>query len=264
MAETTKIQWCDHTFNPWIGCTKVNEGCKNCYAERAVPTRTFHVRWGPDGARYRTKWDGPPRWNRAAIRDGERRKVFCASLADVFEDRAELVPWQSDLFRLIDRCVNLDWLLLTKRPENIRRMWPGGRRDHCWLGTSIANQRNLDEFAPRLLAARGLAPVLFLSIEPLLAPVDLSRFLSPEPLVDWAIVGGESGPHARPCAVEWVRDITRQCQAAGIAVFVKQLGSDPLHLEGGRRVTFLDKKGGDPSEWPADLRVRQWPGGEST
>ena len=126
MAENTKIQWCHHTWNPWIGCTKVNEGCQNCYAENLMDTRYHRVQWGPNGTRSRTKtWRDPLKWNRAAKQAGEKRKVFCASLADVFEDRPELVPWRSEMFDVIDQCQNLYFLLLTKRPENIQRLWKG-------------------------------------------------------------------------------------------------------------------------------------------
>lgn len=261
MAENTKIQWCDHTFNPWIGCAKVNEGCQNCYAENLMDARYHKVRWGPSGTRQRTKtWNDPPKWNRAAVAADERRKVFCASLADVFEDRDELAPWRSDLFRLIDRCQNLDFLLLTKRPENIRRMWQGPNRGNCWLGTSVANQKNLDECGPRLLAARGLGPYLFLSIEPQIGLIDLSRFLFPMPVFDWVIVGGESRQGGEPRAfnLDWARLIVRQCREAAVPCFVKQMGSNAY--DGGRiPLRFADSHGGDLREWPEELRVRQCP-----
>jgi protein gp37 len=267
MAENTKIQWCHHTFNPWIGCAKVAEGCQNCYAENLMDTRYHRVQWGPNGTRNRTKtWGDPPRWDRQAGAVGERRKVFCASLADVFEDRAELSPWRSDLFRLIDRCPNLDFLLLTKRPENIRRMWEGPNRGNCWLGTSIANQKNADDFVPRLLSATGLGPVLFLSLEPQIGRVDLSRFLFPMPAVQWVIVGGESrqGGEPRQFNIEWARLIVNQCREAAVPVFVKQFGSvavGPDERRPGtvRALRLADSHGGDMAEWPEDLRVRQCP-----
>lgn len=261
MAEVTKIQWCDHTFNPWIGCTKVNEGCKFCYAETLMDTRYGRVKWGPQGTRSRTKtWKDPLRWNRTAGQQNLRAKVFCASLADVFEDRAELAPWRSELWQLIDRCQNLDWLLLTKRPENIRRMWEGPNRGNVWLGTSIANQANAEEWVPRLLGCTGLAPILFLSVEPQIGPVDLSRFFFPQPTIHWVIVGGESRQgHGEPRLfhVEWARRIVQQCREATVPCFVKQLGSN-CHLQG-RRLPLQDLHGGNWTEWPADLRVRQCP-----
>jgi protein gp37 len=269
MAEHTKIQWCDHTFNPWIGCAKVNEGCRFCYAETLMDTRYGRVQWGPNGTRSRTKtWGQPLKWNREAIALGERRKVFCASLADVFEDFPGTVrgpdilgPWRSDLFKLIDQCQQLDWLLLTKRPENIRRMWEGPNRRNVWLGTSVANQRNLDEFLPRLLSARGLGPCLFLSIEPQIGRIDLSRFLFPCPVVDWVIQGGESKQghgEPRPFDLSWARLTIQQCREARIPVFVKQLGSNAKNYLG-RDYQTKDSHGGDWEEWPEDLRVRECP-----
>lgn len=262
MAEQTKIQWCHHTFNPWIGCTKVSEGCKNCYAEALMDTRYHRVQWGPQGTRSRTKtWGDPKRWNRAAVSQGEKHKVFCASLADVFEDRAELEPWREDLFNLIDQCQNLHWLLLTKRPENVLRMWSGGRRENCWIGTSIANQPNADECVDRLLANRQLAPILFLSVEPQVGAIDLSPWLFPRPLVDWVIIGGESsqgGHEARPFKQAWARLLVEQCGLSGVPVFVKQMGSTAFGYDG-KRLLLKDSHGGDMAEWPEELRVRECP-----
>lgn len=301
MAEHTKIQWCDHTFNPWVGCSKVNEGCKNCYAENLMDTRYGRVEWGPNGTRSLTKtWDDPLRWNREARQSGKGRKVFCASLADVFEDwqgpiqdsrgrRLFLNPhanWtgrhtthtrmvvpdgtgrpltmddlRANLFRLIDCCPNLHWLLLTKRPENVRQMWRGPNRRNVWLGTSVANQANADEWIPRLLANRGLSKYLFLSVEPQIGCIDLSRFLYPQPSVDWVIVGGESRQGraaARKFSTEWARLIVRQCAEASVPCFVKQLGSD-VEDAGRHSLRLADQHGGDWGEWPEDLRVRECP-----
>lgn len=293
MAENTKIQWCDHTFNPWVGCSKVHTGCKLCYAEALMAKRYGRVQWGPDGTRSRTKtWGDPVRWNRQAAADGTRRKVFCASLADVFEDRAELRPWRADLFRLIDATPHLDWLLLTKRPENVPAMWHTRtlvdgfgrtwgeteptrqlfRRDNVWLGTSVSDQATADEWVYRLRDnCRRYARFLFLSVEPLIGPIDFtdapanpeesmmgqwSTLTSPTP-IDWVIVGGESdqgGEKARPCEVEWVRSVVSQCRVESVPVFVKQLGS-----EWAKSNKAEDKHGGDPAEWPDDLRVRECP-----
>lgn len=254
MGEKTGIAWTDHTFNPWIGCAKVAPECAHCYAEGYG--QRFGVAWGPQGTRRRTSesnWKEPLRWDRAARRDGVRRRVFCASLADVFEDRADIEPWRRDLFDLIEECHGLDWLLLTKRPENVREMAHRWRCDwpvHVWLGTSAGTQETLDRALPHLLRVNG-PQVRFLSAEPLLGQLDLpvlyqSMGPSYSPL-DWVIVGGESGPRARPCSVEWVRSIVRQCKSAGVPVFVKQ-----IRLADGRLSH-------DPAEWPADLRVREYP-----
>lgn len=270
MAEHTEIAWCHSTFNPWIGCSKVAQGCTNCYAE-AFSKRTGMAKWGPAGTRVKTSesyWRQPLKWNRDAEAAGERRRVFCASLADVFEDwdgniidhTGELLlvgEVRQALFRLIDQTPWLDWLLLTKRPENIRRMWPPvpwtteasfcqKPRPNVWLGTSIANQSDADRNLAALLGCRELAPVLFVSAEPLLGPVDLKHVqhegvvefdalngthgvLRPHrgesPRLDLVIVGGESGHHARPMHPAWARSLRDQCVAASVPFFFKQWGA---------------------------------------
>jgi protein gp37 len=169
------------------------------------------------------------------------------------------------LFDVMECTSALTWQMLTKRVENITRMVPRHWLDrwppHVWAMTSVEDQERADQRIPELLKVP--ATVRGLSVEPLLGPIKLNPQLwwraGGKSAISWVIIGGESGPKARPCAVEWVRDLVRQCQAAGVAVFVKQLGADVLHLDGGRRVSFRDKKGGDMSEWPADLRVRQFP-----
>lgn len=293
MGEHSAIEWTDHTFNPWIGCAKVSPGCKHCYAETLMDTRYGRVEWGVHGTRVRTSpanWRKPVRWNRQAEESGVRARVFCASLADVFEDRDELEPWREDLFDLIHVTPSLDWQLLTKRPENVLAMVGRERMavlaDNLWIGTSVENQEHADLRIPELLKIP--AAVRFLSCEPLLGPVQLRQswcdFLEgwdtdaeegwdgePEPVqvqterVDWVIAGGESGPGARPCDVAWIRDLVRQCREADVPPFVKQLGvrpiedgcSDPGHTPSLDRVN--DSKGGDWSEWPEDLRVREMP-----
>ena len=207
MGKNSAIEWTHHTFNPWIGCTKVSAGCANCYAERDMDHRLHRVQWGPAGTRSLTSpdyWKQPLRWNREAQAAGERRRVFCASLADIFEDRPELAQPRMQLFSLIFRTPHLDWLLLTKRPD-VAAVWlsrqntPGlvqayacmdakpGDVEQCaewfldhpmewplpnvWLGTSVENQATADERIPHLLAAP--ARIRFLSAEPLLGPVNL-------------------------------------------------------------------------------------------
>lgn len=425
MAEDTKITWCDATFNPWIGCSKVHAGCANCYAEADFDKRRHHAQWGPNGTRVltsATNWKKPLAWNRAALwrcrdcgfsgpvaptADPEficcgncgcqvnvpRQRVFCASLADVFEQwdgpvirhgsgageqlwrcpddchwfadsegdctycdtrmrPAALADVRKELFGLIDETPNLDWLLLTKRPENIRRMvpyrecttcdgsgevpdWNGDPvsgtacgspcpecevinmqyRENVWLGTSVSDQETADRAVPELLKCRELAPVLFLSVEPLLGPVDLSEWLQEpcpdcdgsgnlgrivdpgfayppnstgriatcelcggtserdgrgfvyRPAIDWVIVGGESGPNARPCDIAWIESIVAQCEAAGVPCFAKQLGANSIAWTETANLgvpellhpKWVDPKGGDPSEWPESLRVQQFP-----
>jgi protein gp37 len=275
MGQVTKIEWCDHTFNPWIGCSKVSAGCTNCYAEALMDKRWGKVQWGDKGTRQRTSaanWREPIKWNKAAKEAGERRRVFCASLADVFEDRDELIRWRKELFDLIYATPDLDWLLLTKRPENIIPMiggesgtgaanlpeiWP-----NIWLGTSVEDQKNADARIPHLLVCP--AAVHFLSCEPLLGPIDLRSInlgigenidkadgppqhftfdsldgTSPGgSRINWVIIGGESGHSARPCRLDWIFDIVHQCKAAGTACFVKQIGSVPMEIPPGKRAPF--------------------------
>lgn len=218
MGENTQIEWCDHTFNPWTGCTKISPGCRNCYAEKNRARFGFNDEWGPSGVRRRTgagNWSKPLAWNRRLEGTGERETVFCASLADVFENRPELVEWRADLLDLVRATPNLDWLILTKRPENIATEW---RIEHnVWLGTSVETQAQ----ASRIQAlTAGVAPtVAFLSCEPLLGPLDIDLGG-----IDWVIAGGESGPGARPMNPEWARSLQAQCEIAGAAFLFKQWG----------------------------------------
>ena len=228
MGEQTGIEWADHTFNPWIGCTKVSAACDNCYAERWGAR--FGVQWGNHDRR-RTSvatWRQPLTWNHAAKAAGVRRRVFCASLADVFDNQ---VPdqWRWDLFDLIGQCPDLDWMLLTKRPQNIEKMLPGPLLpfyQNVWIGTTVENQGEADRRIPHLL--RTVAARRFLSCEPLLSPLDLWLYLDPLRLfarhIDLVIVGGESGPGARPMHPDWARSLRDQCSAADVPFFFKQHG----------------------------------------
>jgi protein gp37 len=218
MGENSKIEWTDHTFNPWVGCMKVSPGCKNCYAEELMTRKgRWANTWGPAQTSERIKtsddnWRKPLRWNRQAQKEGRRFKVFCASLADVFEDNPQVYDWRLQLFSLISETPNLDWQILTKRPEFARAffekrphlLWP-----NVWLGTSVENQEQADKRTPELL--RTPAQVRFLSCEPLLEPVRLADAWLYDYVtdrrdacfIDWVIVGGESGPQARPMHPDW-------------------------------------------------------------
>jgi protein gp37 len=325
MAENTKIEWAHHTFNPWIGCTKVSPACMHCYSERDFDHRLGQVQWqwGPNGTRVLTgseNWAKPLKWDRDAQKKFEvaqaqwvsdccwfgtknypepelkqfRKRVSCASLADVFEDwqgpmldsiggevRIEgpdgpgrlmtMHDVRTRLFALIDATPNLDWLLLTKRPENIRKMYlsqhlDGGTtgrirelmdegeskdvhpyfRRNVWLGVSVENQEYADKRIPELLRCRDLSPVLFLSCEPLLGDLEIEPFLSLDATeccpgceeigcncgaIDWVIAGGESGPEARPSKPDWFRSLRDQCQTAGVPFLFKQWGEFGEHLE---------------------------------
>lgn len=294
MGAETGIAWCDHTHNEWIGCLKISAACASCYAEVSTPTRVLRAKglevWGPatTTARHRTSEANrrkPFAWNRAAKRDGVRRKVFCSSLSDVFEDHPMLAPWRADLWRTIEACDGLDWQLLTKRPESILRMvpeswlraWPA----HVWIGTTVEDQRRAEERIPHLLAVP--ARVRFLSCEPLLEAVDLSQWLfvdgeddwcgcglgaraiigegvhrcaacgASEPAacgaISWIIAGCESGPGARPMNEAWVRALRDQCAAAGVPFFYKQR-LDPK----GRKVSLPLLDGVQHAAFPGGAR----------
>lgn len=275
MSENSKTEWTDHTFNPWEGCQKVSPGCDHCYAE----TRNTRfsggtaVNWGPVAPRRRTSaanWRKPLAWNAAHTeffaQHGRRQRVFCASLADVFDNAID-PAWRPDLFRLIEATPNLNWLLLTKRIGNAHQMigealitiagdtsllpsWPW---PNVWLGASIVNQVEADRDIVKLLATP--AAVRFLSMEPLLGPVDLTTVackpcptsagnlwmdtttgayeccsrcdytgIGDEKGIDWVIVGGESGSGARPMHPDWARSLRDQCAAAGVPFLFKQWG----------------------------------------
>ena len=244
MGKDSSIEWTDHTFNPWIGCAKVSPGCVNCYAETLMDRRYGRVQWGVNGTRSRTSeayWRQPLQWNEDAMRTGVRPSVFCGSLCDWLEDRPDTNAWRVDLLRLIEKTRHLDWLMLTKRPAHAMSLveYDGSHRGwfernpHVWFGVSIENQEQADKRIPLLLGIP--ARVRFLSVEPLLGPVDLAErgrgWLFVNELADgrrtgihWVIVGGESGPHARPMHPDWARSIRDQCQAAGVPFFFKQWG----------------------------------------
>lgn len=286
MSEQTKIEWADSTFNPWTGCTKISPACDHCYAESWSNRAGQTVgKWGPGAPRVRTSaanWKHPERWNREPFWQCEncrwrgddrevkkgghcpgcaygvlapaRRRVFCASLADVFDNEVD-PAWRAELFALIANTPNLDWLLLTKRIGNVASMIaaPGmqkcGLPPNVWLGATICNQAEADRDIPKLLATP--ASVRFLSIEPMLGQVDLyaaipcdhetgiqcpdtgawecsrcERQTAVEHLegLDWVICGGESGPHARPMHPDWARSLRDQCADASVPFLFKQWG----------------------------------------
>ena len=247
MAKDSKIEWTHHTFNPWWGCAKVSPACTHCYAE-AWAKRVGSTVWGKDAPRRffgDAHWNDPVRWHREALLQGVRRRVFCASMADVFERRAELHPWRDRLWRLIEATPSLDWLLLTKRPHNVHSMVPWGASwpENVWLGCTAENQLWADKRVPALLEAP--AHVRFLSCEPLLGPLNLSRYLSADPAqsIHWVIAGGESGAHSRPMNPEWVRGLRNDCQSAKAAFHFKQWGHwvpEELLTEQQRNVIVLD------------------------
>jgi protein gp37 len=270
MAENSNIEWTDHTFNPWIGCQKVSPGCDHCYAETwdARGLQQRESRWGPHASRTRTSpanWRKPLAWDKAAKASGNRARVFCASLADVFDNHGSILPeWRADLWALIAETPHLDWLMLTKRPQNITKMLPGLGMElgwgtpawgdgwpNVWLGTTVENQTEADRRIPHLLSVP--AKVRFLSCEPMLGPIDLTALSRPAGLgtheysaldcdvdpeddgdwhgatINWVICGGESGPAARPMHPDWARSLRDQCDFAGVPFHFKQWGEFAPH-----------------------------------
>ncbi|MFN5515037.1 MAG: DUF5131 family protein [Cyanobacteriota bacterium] len=230
MSQQSPIEWTDHTFNPWWGCTKVSAGCAHCYAE-AFSNRYGHSVWGPEAERRffgEKHWQEPLRWNSAAQQARQRAKVFCASMADVFEDNPKLNPEREKLWRLIQQTPWLDWQILTKRPENILQMSPWHRHwpDNVWIGTSVENQLAADQ---RILHLKRVpAAIRFLSCEPLLGPINEINLVD----IHWVIVGGESGPNFRPINVEWVRNLRDRCRERQVAFFFKQWGGRTSKSQG--------------------------------
>lgn len=252
MGVSTGITWCDHTFNPFIGCQKVSPACHHCYAEVSSPVNVSRKigleLWGPaeNGAVRRVAsdrmWQQPRYWNAQAEKAGQRRRVFCASLADVFEHfegkivshdgthRVELTLdiLRRQLFAMIDETPWLDWLLLTKRPQNIGPKMPktkdGSIRRNVWLGTTAENQRYLDLRVPQLV--RNKAVLHFVSIEPMLQRISLGQHAHG---LGWVIVGGESGSDCRPLHPWWVHILRQECNNYGIPFHFKQWGGWQPH-----------------------------------
>ncbi len=267
MAENSAIEWCTHTFNPWIGCQAVSPACAHCYARRLVN------RWGADfdGVRRVTSdanWKKPLTWQRRReaelhLQLGTHQPVgngipaiFCGSLCDAFEDRPELVEPRKRLWQLIADTEDLCWLLLTKRPENIQGMLPSTRflQDAC-CGIGVTVESNDYLWRVEYLL-RTPAALHFVSVEPMLGELDLQPALEDASAclaledggnnrLDWVIIGGESGPGARPTEDRWIRSLVEQCKGANVPVFVKQRTCN------GKKIPF--------EQWPTDLQVREMP-----
>lgn len=289
MAKTT-IEWTrstggeeGYTFNPWIGCTEVSlaltggGGCDNCYARVSTPVRIMRSKgiesWGPGAPRQRTSpanWAKPIHWNALAAQKGVRAKVFCSSLADIFDNEVP-IEWLVNVLELVFATPHLDWLFLTKRigiavqrltesmhaaesdhtRDLIDRWLAGNPPANVWIGATVVTQKEADRDIPKLLAVP--AAVRFLSIEPLLSAMDLTRWLEAAgldtdlglscPGIDWVIVGGESGPKARPMHPEWVMGIRDQCLAAKVPFFFKQWGTWVNAREAGLDLDLCYEKG---------------------
>ena len=239
MGKNSPIEWTNHTFNPWWGCTKVSAACKHCYAE-AWSKRVGQKVWGPKAERRffgDNHWSQPLKWNEEARKKNHRSRVFCASMADVFEEREELDVWRTELWNLIESTEYLDWLLLTKRPHLINEYvpWLNDWPENVWLGTTTEDQSSADERLPFLAAVP--ARIKFISAEPLLGNLDIRKWLGSS--IDWVITGGESGPKARPSSPSWFRDLHIQCMENDVPFHFKQWGDwapgQGLNLASARR-----------------------------
>jgi protein gp37 len=262
--KNTGISWTTHTFNPWIGCTRVSAGCDYCYAE-ALNKRTGHTNWGTGAERRVTSdvyWLKPIKWNHIAELTGKRTRVFCASMADVFDGEAP-ADARERLWKVIRATPFLDWQLLTKRPTNILRLLPAdwlAGYTNVWLGVTAENR---EQAVRRISALRSIPTAIrFVSAEPLLedlGELDLEG-------IDWVIIGGESGAGARPFDVTWADHLIERSKLQGVKVFVKQLGRKPF-LNGNELVVLngngrRDGHGGEPDLWPDVLKplvLRQFP-----
>lgn len=316
MSETTKIEWAQHTGGPFLGCSIVSPGCALCYAKALAEGRLAHIFrnaykaagfedwatrpiWGDKATRVLSKgfWHDARNINARHAKAGTRGRWF-PSMIDwldkmpggiISQEGAKVDPAElmANFLTLIDETRSLDWLLLTKRPENffelvreavpqsqaafaMRTAWLSGYPPlNVWIGASVEDQ-------PRVSRIKDLlkipAPIHFLSVEPLISEVQLglnavnyqrnvNGRTKGDSAIDWVIVGGESGPKCRPCHIEWIYSVVDQCMKSGTPVFVKQLGGNPtrdtnlIH----EPMSLNDEKGGNMEEWPADLRIRQYP-----
>lgn len=239
MGETTKIAWAGATWNPWWGCTEVSDGCNHCYAEGFANRLALDV-WGKHSPRRffgEKHWNEPLRWS--------ARRVFCASMCDILEDRRDLDSSRERLWKLIESTPQLTWMLLTKRPQNYSRMLPSWWLDsplpNVWIMTTVESPEHLWRLRE---IAKIRAVVHGVSWEPGLAYVDFKPFSDVNGL--WVIGGGESGVGCRPFDLEWARRVRDDCRQSGRAYFLKQLGGHPFKQD-------------DPSLWPSDLRVQEFP-----
>ena len=258
MGDITNIAWTDKTHNEWIGCQKVTEAeCGDCYALRWANRHGMDV-WGglfTSGRHLTQTHNNPRKWNREAQEQGRRFKVFCASLSDVFEPHPQVAQARRRLWALIEETPFLEWQLLTKRPKFIRTLvpqswlqaWPA----NVWIGTSVGTQAAAEKRIPYLFDLA--APVAFLSCEPLIEPVTLAPFLSPN-VINWIICGGYSGKEHRPMQLAWARRLRDECQQYQVAYFMKQLGSVYA-----REHSLRNWKGEDIAEFPEDLQIQEFP-----
>jgi protein gp37 len=268
MGDNSKIGWTTHTFNPWWGCTAVSAACDNCYAE-AFAKRLGRDLWGKGKERWRTgpaNWRKPLAWDREAARTGERTFVFCASMADIFD--AEVPDaWRDEVFDLIRRTPHLTWQLLTKRPKVAAAYLAGVEpMPNVMIGATVENEAMAWARLPHLNKVAREGWCTFVSYEPALGPLHWEAWMADAEgisgdAIQWLIIGGESGPEARPFDMQLAFDAVAACRAHGVPVFMKQLGSRPL-APGGDTPTLYpisDKKGERIEDFPEALQIREFP-----
>lgn len=257
MGEHSGIEWTDHTFNPWWGCVKVSPGCAHCYAD-ALSSRYGHDCWGSSDRRLMSgaHWRSPFKWDRRAREADRVDRVFCGSMCDVLERAPHLESERNRLWAVIRHTPNLQWLLLTKRPENAIDI-PEDVMRQVWFGVSVENQEWADKRLPLLV--KTVAPVRFISYEPALGPVELEPHFwkyygrelgGPTQAIHWVIAGGESGHGHRPCDEQWIRSVRDQCSKSKVAFFFKQWGGNTAKANG----KILD--GIEHCEFPTDHQQR--------
>lgn len=301
MPQKSPIEWTDYTSNPiratnrsgvhgWH-CERISEGCRNCYAERINRRLGTHLDFARQSRSKVDAWlSGEEMRKLATSKALAGKRVFLGDMTDIFGEWVS-DAWLDTIFATIAARPDVTFQVLTKRPERAADYLGDGllrcKRPlpNLWLGTSVEDQGSANYRVRILLDCP--AAVRFVSYEPAIGPLDLATVERPEKFhrqargwsawlpefLHWVIVGGESGPKARPCDRRWILSIVKQCRAFGIAPFVKQLGAFPVSEYGGQSFTphgarsahaILDPKGGDPAEWPVDLRVREWPNSEVT
>lgn len=252
MGDVTTISWSQATWNPWIGCQKVGPGCDHCYAEARDIRFDGGMHWGPGAPRRRTapaNWRKPYRWNRLAMEAGVRTRVFCASLADIFDNAVD-PEWRRDAAAVIRDTPHLDWMLLTKRIGLVNRMiesdFGGELPRNVWMGASVVNQEEADRDIAKLLEVD--AAIRWLSMEPLIEQVTIDPAQMRK--LDMIVVGGESGRGARRMSLDWARDLLGQAREGGTAFHFKQMS------QADRPEDYSEFKA-----FPTDLQVRELPSG---
>lgn len=261
MGQTSKIQWTDATWNIAVGCTKVDEDCKFCYMYRES---LKEKRYNPKVVRKTTSVFKMP------LRLKQPSKIFTSSLTDVFHESID--EFRDEMWDIIRQCPQHTFQILTKRPERIAdhlpKDWGENGWKNVWFGTSIGGNQGMERLF-HLLTVRNKVHILFLSLEPLheqlligsarFKIIDHEQKFNALNFIDWVIVGGESGNENgmyryRPCDIKWIESVVEDCKKFKIPVFVKQLGT---HLA--KELKLSDRHGGDISEWPQHLQIRQFP-----